>query len=146
MTRTMTRTARKAVPVNGGGKPARGRRPAPPLVDFETLSPDRLEAMLDAGREAVECHRALAKGGSNVVAEVLPREGTFYELEHCPAGDIYDQGSHAQYYYHAHRKGEHGHFHTFLREAGMPQGVRPVEQSEIEAMRERDDKLSHLER
>ena len=100
--------------------------------------------MMEAGREVLECQHVLAKGGSNVVAEVLPRQGTFYEFDHCPAGDVYDRESHSQYYYHAHRSGEHGHFHTFLREAGMPPGVQPVEQSEIEVMKQRDDKLSHL--
>jgi hypothetical protein len=100
--------------------------------------------MAEAAFEVLECQRVLAKAGSNVVAEVLPREGTFCEFAHCPAGDIYDQESHAQYYYHAHRKGEHGHFHTFLREAGMPRGVCPVEQSETDAMKQRGDKLSHL--
>ncbi|MFN7087826.1 MAG: DUF6969 family protein, partial [Burkholderiales bacterium] len=37
--------------------------------------------------------------------------------------DIYDPDTRAQYYYHAHRAGEHGHFHTFLRmSAGNPDG------------------------
>jgi hypothetical protein len=61
---------------------------------------------------------------------VLRGHGTFYEWDHYPPGDVYDQETHSQYYYHTHpvelRGGEHGHFHTFLRPKGMPKGVRPI--------------------
>jgi hypothetical protein len=114
------------------------------MIDFSALGTERLEAMAEAGLEVLECHRVLAKTGDNIVSELLPREGTFYELDHCPPGDIYDSEAHSQYYYHAHRGGEHGHFHTFMREAGMPEGVRPAEQSESDYLKERDDRLSHL--
>ncbi|MFQ5783970.1 MAG: hypothetical protein ACE5H8_04005 [Alphaproteobacteria bacterium] len=140
MTTTLRRNPRK---VKSKAVSRRQRRDLP-LVDFASLRPAQLEVMAEAGCEVLECQRVLAKGGSNVVAEVLPREGTFYEFDHCPAGDVYDQENHAQYYYHAHREGEHGHFHTFLREAGMPPGVQPVEQTETDAMKQRDDNLSHL--
>ncbi len=114
------------------------------MIDLSALGTEQLEAMADAGLEVLECHRVLAKTGDNIVSELLPREGTFYELDHCPPGDIYDSEAHSQYYYHAHRSGEHGHFHTFMREAGMPEGVHPVEQSESDYLKERDDRLSHL--
>ncbi len=114
------------------------------MIDFSALGTARLDDMADAGLEVIECHRVLAKTGANIVSEVLPREGTFYELDHCPPGDVYDSEVHSQYYYHAHRSGEHGHFHTFMREAGMPEGVNPVEQSEPDYMKQRDDRLSHL--
>ena len=100
--------------------------------------------MTEAGRTVIECHRVLAKTGDNVVGELLRGAGTFYEFNHYPDGDIYDSESHAQFYYHAHRKDEHGHFHTFLREAGMKQGVGPAPQSEADFMADRDDRLSHL--
>ena len=114
------------------------------MIDLSALGTEQLEAMADAGLEVLECHRVLAKTGNNIVSELLPREGTFYELDHCPPGDIYDSEVHSQYYYHAHRSGEHGHFHTFMREAGMPEGVHPVTQSESDYLKERDDRLSHL--
>jgi hypothetical protein len=57
---------------------------------------------------------------------------------------VYDNETHSQYYYHSHREDEHGHFHTFLRKKGMPKGCLPVQQSEAEFMKERDDTLSHL--
>ena len=108
------------------------------------LSSDRLDAMWQAGQEVIECHRVLVKTGDNVVSEVLPKDRTFRQFDHCPAGDVYDRSSHSQFYYHSHRPGEHGHFHTFLRERGMPEGMVPVEQSEMDYMRQRDDRLSHL--
>jgi hypothetical protein len=115
-----------------------------PMVNLRKLRGAELEAMAAGGEQVLECHRVLAKSGTNVVAEVLRGQGTFYELDHYPAGDVYDPETHAQYFYHSHRPGEHGHFHTFLREKGMPSGCRPVKQSEASFMKERDDKLSHL--
>ncbi len=114
------------------------------MTDLAALGSERLEAMAAAGDEVLECYRVLDKTGDNIVREVLPRDGTFVEFDHCPAGDVYDHDTHAQYYYHSHRSGEHGHFHTFLREQGMPEDCQPVAQSETTVMKERGDKLSHL--
>ena len=113
-------------------------------IDFDALSRAQLQSMAEAGHEVVECHRVLAKTGDNIVGEVLRDQDTFYEFDHCPPGDIFDPESHAQFYYHAHRPGEHGHFHCFMREEGMPVGVEPAEQSDADYMKERDDKISHL--
>ena len=70
--------------------------------------------MADAGAEVLECVRVLEKTGDNLVGELLRGQGTFYEWNHFPDGDVYDRESHAQYYYHAHpkeeRPDEHGHF------------------------------------
>ena len=76
-----------------------------------------------AGHEVIRAERALARQGFNVVARLLRDEGTFYEWDHYPAGDLCDRQSGAQYFYHAHGEterpaGEHGHFHCFLRVAG----------------------------
>ncbi len=100
--------------------------------DIETalarLSPAELEDMAAAGAEVEENMRLLTKTGANVVGQCLAHQGTFYELDHYPKGDVFDEEFQSQYYYHAHRKdsGEHGHFHTFLRAPGMPEGVAPV--------------------
>jgi hypothetical protein len=89
-----------------------------------------LEAMAEAGTAALDSCRVLDKTGDNVVGELLRDAGTFYEWTHYPEGDVYDFESHAQYYYHAHprdeRPGEHGHFHTFLRPAGLVRAPRPA--------------------
>jgi hypothetical protein len=86
-----------------------------------------LRAMKEAGAEILECYRVLRKVGANVVGEVLKTGDGFFEWDHYPPGDVFDEETHSQYYYHAHRgaAGEHGHFHTFLREGGYLQGARP---------------------
>jgi Domain of unknown function (DUF6969) len=114
--------------------------------DFSALPRPALQRMRDAGAEVLECQRVLDKGGLNVVGEMLRGQGKFVEYEHYPADDVYDADTHAQYYYHAHRgsEGEHGHFHTFLRAAGMPAGVAPVAYSGDEPWPAGDEALSHL--
>lgn len=90
-------------------------------VDLDLAPEPVLEAMDAAGAELREWERILARTGDNVVGELLNRQAVFREWDHCPEGDVYDAQTHAQYYYHAHPKaeraaGEHGHFHTFLRD------------------------------
>jgi hypothetical protein len=114
------------------------------MANLKKLSREELQSMAIAGMQVLECYRVLQKSNSNVVAEVLRGQGKFYELDHYPKGDVYDSETHSQFFYHSHREGEHGHFHTFLREKGMPKDCRPVKQSEAKFMKERDDKLSHL--
>ncbi len=117
-------------------------------MKIRELPRGELEEMFEAGEEILECYRLLTKTGDNIVGEVLRGEGTFYEWNHYPKGDVYDHETHAQYFYHAHptelRGGEHGHFHTFLRAKGMPAGVRPVPyEGEVE-WPSGEDALSHL--
>lgn len=116
--------------------------------DFKALPRERLEHMEAAGAEVLECHRVLRKTNDNIVGEVLRHEGTFYQWQHYPKGDVFDGESNAQYYYHAHpageRKPEHGHFHTFLRPKGMPKGIRPADVPHEDAPKAQNDKLSHL--
>ncbi len=105
--------------------------------------------MAAAGQEVVEIHRILHKTNDNIVGELLKHQGSFYEWDHFPKGDVYDHETHGQYYYHAHAaserfEGEHGHFHTFLRPKGMPPGVKPADISEYVAPKEPNDALSHL--
>ncbi len=97
-------------------------------VDFTKLPHEQLEEMDAAGVQIKNCYRVLRKVKANVVGQCLANQGTFYELNHYPKGDVYDRETHSQYYYHSHRKdaGEHGHFHTFLRFKGMPKGTEPV--------------------
>lgn len=66
----------------------------------------------------LECERALERGSLNLVGEMLREGGQFVEYEHHPPDDVYDAETGAQYYYHSHRggSGEHGHFHTFMRQ------------------------------
>lgn len=110
--------------------PGLARVPEIHAPGLDALPGPRLRSMLMAGAEVLECHRVLRNGGVNLVSEVLRGQGTFYEYDHYPADDVYDQETGAQYYYHAHRAGEHGHFHTFLRMSagnldGSPAGNGP---------------------
>lgn len=117
-------------------------------VDFAALPAARLEAMAAAGAEVVECVRVLAKTGDNIVGELLRDQGTFYEWDHYPKGDVYDPESHAQFYYHAHpqelRSGEHGHFHTFLRANGIPSKIRPAPLADYAPPADPNEDLTHL--
>lgn len=127
-----------------------GRVTAPDLTDYlpklEQLDGETRRALLQAGREVLECRRVLGKVGLNVVGEVLRDQGEFVEMAHYPRDDVFDAETHAQYYYHAHRgELEHGHFHTFLRAAGMPDGVAPLPfPRATEAWPAGDDAISHL--
>lgn len=117
--------------------------PGPVALDATV---DDLRAMLAAGQDILECYRVLRKAGLNIVGEVLRGQGEFIELNHYPNDDVFDSETHSQYYYHAHRgqAGEHGHFHTFVRAAGMPQGMRPIEHRGSEPWPSGRDALSHL--
>ena len=120
-----------------------------PSVDLAELSDARLSEMAAAGREVAEVHRVLAKTGDNVVGDILRGQGTFYEWDHYPKGDVYDHETHSQYYYHAHAadqrfEGEHGHFHTFLRPKGMPDGVVPAKVPGNTPPQDPNDALSHI--
>ncbi|MGE5147033.1 MAG: DUF6969 family protein [Candidatus Eiseniibacteriota bacterium] len=125
----------------------RARRPGA-KPDLDALPLPTLEAMAAAGDEVVECVRVLAKTGDNLVGELLKAEDKFFEWDHYPKGDVYDPETHSQYYYHAHpaedRIGEHGHFHTFLRPGGMPDGVTPAPLPDYAPSDDANDALSHL--
>ena len=119
----------------------------------------RLELMALAGAELTAAERAFARQQTSVVARLLRDEGTFFEWDHFPPGDIYDSVSGAQYFYHAHgatprRVGEgkfhnlmpaahggaqrpadeHGHFHTFLRDPRLRQAGTLVPPSHVIAI------------
>jgi len=116
---------------------------------LEELPTEALEAMAEAGAEVLDVHRVLAKTNDNIVGELLKNNGTFYEWDHYPPGDVYDQETHSQYYYHAHAadqrfEGEHGHFHTFVRPKGMPPGIKPAKVPGFVKPEDPNDALSHL--
>jgi hypothetical protein len=114
---------------------------------LDGLPPGRLQRMSAAAAVALDCQRLLDKTGHNIVGEVLRGEAAFTEWNHYPDGDAYDPETQAQYYYHAHPPdarpfAEHGHFHLFLRQQGMPPGLRPAAGQPIPL--KNDQKLSHL--
>ncbi|WP_417815224.1 DUF6969 family protein [Thalassospira alkalitolerans] len=119
-------------------------------IDWTSYPTGRLERMLAAGRDVMECHRVLTLTGDNIVGELIKTGGSFFEWSHYPEGDVYDRNSHSQFYYHAHPKDEqrdwkeHGHFHTFLRPRGMPEGSKPLPIDGFEFPEGPNDALSHL--
>jgi hypothetical protein len=115
-------------------------------MKLETLSQESLVAMCRAGEEILECYRVLGKANANTVGEILRGQGEFVEWDHYPKGDVYDGETFSQYYYHAHRgeRGEHGHFHVFLRRDGMPAGVEPIPNEGTEEWPTGKDAICHL--
>lgn len=115
---------------------------SPPPLDG--LATAELRRMADAADEIEECLRVLRKARLNVVGEVLKGQGQFVQMTHYPQGDVYDAETSSQYYYHAHREAEHGHFHCFLRAGGMPGGVAPVADPEAQGWPAGDKAIAHL--
>ncbi|MEM7256973.1 MAG: hypothetical protein AAF404_06250 [Pseudomonadota bacterium] len=115
---------------------------------LEALPTEKLNGMLLAGAQIKNCYRLLMKNEQygNVVREVLKEQGQFVEYDHYPSGDVHDRDTHCQYFYHAHRglNGENGHFHTFVRYKGMPNGVTPIEYNGDTEWPAGEDALSHL--
>jgi hypothetical protein len=131
----------------GGWRPVEAL-PSPADGSLRGVPQERLLDMAAAGAEIVECYRLLEKTADNVVSEVLRGQGEFFEWDHYPNGDVYDGETHCQYYYHAHpaalRRGEHGHFHTFLRAKGMPEGMVPAPLPDLAPTADDDTVLAHL--
>jgi len=75
-----------------------------------------------AQQELLFCEKILAKGGLNVLLETLADASSVEAWSHYPKGDVFDAGTGAQWYYHAHVPAfdevEHGHFHCFVRPDG----------------------------
>lgn len=114
--------------------------------DFSALPLSRLRVMSKAADDVLEALRVMGKASTNPVAQVLAHQGEFVELDHFPKGDVYDDDSAGQYYYHAHRSetGEHGHFHAFLRVKGIPIGIEPAPYSGAAERPLGEDAISHL--
>jgi len=82
-----------------------------------------------------ECRQELARHGSTILREVTADAAETPEWRRYPEGEVYDPGTHAQYFFHRHpvpargrppQPGERGHFHLFLRAEGMPSGIAPL--------------------
>ncbi len=114
------------------------------MADLKDISLDELKVMAAKASDVMECHRVLAKTGDNLVGEALRDAGAFLEFNHYPPGDVYDQESHSQFYYHSHREGEHGHFHTYLRPKGMPSWIKPAPVPDFTPPKDDNDALSHI--
>jgi hypothetical protein len=95
------------------------------------VSRDEIEQMNAAAAIIRDCRRDLAGRNTDLVRELTSGSPLVSDWRHYPDGEVYDPKSHAQYFFHAHPANgrpalECGHFHTFLRGEGMPQGVAPL--------------------
>jgi hypothetical protein len=82
-----------------------------------------------------ECRSVLVARGTTIAGEAIRKSGKIADWRHYPDSDVYDDVSHAQYFFHRHgvaqrsapeEVGERGHFHLFLRAEGMPGGAMPL--------------------
>lgn len=116
---------------------------------YDHLDDDALAERLEAAREITLCQRVMTKTGDNVLTMLVGIQSIVPDLRHYPANDVYDAEYHTQYYFHAHPagtqpNGEVGHFHTFLRPLGMPEGVRPLVTAPNLDDRDGNGALSHI--
>lgn len=120
--------------------------PRKDIVVWSTLSRDRLERMSKGADDVLEALRVMGKAQTNPVAQVLRQQGEFVEYDHYPKGDVYDDETASQYFYHAHRpdSGEHGHFHTFVRAKRLPFRMTPASYVGDAERPLGDDAICHL--
>jgi hypothetical protein len=96
--------------------------PEPVVLDELPLA--RLARMVEAGQRLIGIARILAKTGDTVIDEVTRDCGPIHPYAHYPEGDVVDQESGAQFFFHMHpipplaqsREGHglNGHFHCFV--------------------------------
>lgn len=119
--------------------------PLQPITTADGMDEATRSRLHQAGLQARAAIGALKQAGHNVVSAILADQGTFSEMNHYPEDDIYDPNSASQYYYHAHREDEHGHFHTFVRRKAMPDAMRPAPGFQrSEPLPPVKDELAHL--
>lgn len=92
---------------------------------LDAHSNERLLKMFRSGQKILRWQHDLEEVNSHVMKEFLKGEEKFRNIDHYPEADVFDRETFSQYYYHGHRKGEHGHFHLFLRRNGIPEGITP---------------------
>ena len=115
------------------------------FVDLTSASDTELLNMRAAAADVREAMWATYRADTSVVGELLRHEETFEFHDHYPDDDARDPESGSQYYYHWHRDGEHGHFHCFIMEAGLPDHMAPIPDQRLD-LRDPDftETFSHL--
>lgn len=115
-------------------------------IDYSSISQKDITDLSTAADDVLEALRLMGKAQTNTVERVIEHHGTFYEMDHYPPGDVYDEETASQYYYHSHRpeSGEHGHFHTFIRADGIPDTMEPYPYSGEAEQALGEDAICHL--
>jgi len=118
------------------------------MTNFRKIGRERLKAMAVAGDWVLESMRVLGRTGDSVVGEMLKSRPEFNVWDHYPENDVIDPNTHGQFYYHAHpkaqRAGEHGHFHLFIRQEGIPKAIRPARIGFPNGLSKFDNPMCHL--
>ena len=109
--------------------------PSPKLAPQNMKPPGsrrlRADPRLRAALDLVKIDAELCRDSGSLFTALGCAAGPFQPGEHYPPGEVWDAETHAQYFYHAHPEGarepgEHGHFHLFLGQGGMPAGLAPL--------------------
>lgn len=82
---------------------------------YQTLSNHEIDTLILSGQRVVKLQRQMLRSNNNLFREIADGFTLTKKFEHYPVSDVYDPKSRYQYFYHAHREGEHGHFHIFYR-------------------------------
>lgn len=98
------------------------------LIDrLSSYSLKELKEMKNACLEIKHWYRLLDLTKSSLHDEILKKGDVFSTHKRFPKGDVFDGHSYSKFFYHAHRDGEHGHFHLFIYEPGMNKEVTPID-------------------
>ncbi len=106
-----------------------------------------LDSMRSASDEMTECMRVLQKVDRTLIHEVIDGEPSLEFYTHYPkTDDVRDESNHSQYYYHHHRNDpqEHGHFHLYVRDGGIPKGVTPSKKFSRKKWPPKDEQFAQL--
>jgi hypothetical protein len=95
------------------------------VLNLGALPVAQLRALQFAGEIVAGCADEWRQQARRVFDDFVEDPPEQDACRHYPADDVRDPAAGTQYFYHCHRGAqEHGHFHVFLRRAGMPGGVR----------------------
>lgn len=124
-------------------KAAAHRRLTAELSRLPTKQLERLQAAAD---EVLQQLENLAAMQTTPVGQMLKGVNNFTEDTHYPDGDIHDERTGSQYYYHAHRGSdtENGHFHLFVRANAIPNSMRPALPEFAKDRPNGDEAIAHL--
>lgn len=97
------------------------QKPGMTLSDIEHLENmlrntprEHLIQMRRAGLEAKSWLKSCDLRGKSIVSELARHSSSSKRSVHAPKDDVFDTKTNSQYYFHAHRSSEPGHFHLFL--------------------------------
>ena len=96
-----------------------------------TLTPWRKKLMMRHAKKLLTAQQQMISDkGTSILHYTLQNKKQHESMRHYPKGDRIDHQTGSQYFYHCHRedleRGEHGHFHCFLRYKQIPAHIKPT--------------------